>query len=99
MIADAINHVLFGWLTIIPWWLYWVLAIAAVGAIYKFAGWPGIIALAAAIGYVLGRRNVTRLPDAVLPPADSAAPPAVNKPLKRRKLRSVEDMLRGTNND
>lgn len=88
MIADAINHVLFGWVSAVPWWAWWALALAAIGAVYKFTGWPGIVALAAAVGYLLGRNGVSKLPDAVLPPAKPAPPP-------KKRMKSLEDLIRG----
>lgn len=91
MIADAINHVLFGWVALIPWWTWWALALAAVGAVYKFAGWPGIVALAGAVGYLLGRNGVSKLPDAVLPPAEPAKP----APPPKKRMKSLEDLIRG----
>jgi hypothetical protein len=29
-----------------------------VGVVWKFAGWPGMLALAAGVGFILGRRSV-----------------------------------------
>lgn len=52
----------FGWA--VPDWLvpllpYWWVGALLVGAgyLYKKAGWPGLVALAAAVGFVLGRRS------------------------------------------
>lgn len=39
-------------------WYWWALAgLILVGVIWKFAGWPGLIALAAGVGFIFGRRS------------------------------------------
>lgn len=53
----CITGALWQWVASIPWWAWAALGLAIVGIVWKVAGWPGLIGLAAATGYVLGRRS------------------------------------------
>ena len=46
-----------GWMAIVPWWAWLALAVAGVGVVWKFAGWPGLIALAGVAGFIFGRTS------------------------------------------
>lgn len=59
-LTDPVNCVsasLWAWALTVPWY-WWALAAAIiVGAVWKFAGWPGLLGLAGAVGFILGRRS------------------------------------------
>lgn len=50
-------NVLFGWVALVPWWGWALAGLILVGIIWKLAGWPGLLALAAGAGFILGRRS------------------------------------------
>ncbi len=89
-VADAAM----GWLWNVPVLVWIGLAIALVGAVWKLAGWPGIVALAMAIGYALGRRDAVPAahqhgddgPDALPPP---------RLPGAKRHVRTIFDIFAG----
>jgi hypothetical protein len=87
-----------GWtnlLAAVPWWAWVAIALVAVGIVWKFAGWPGLIALAFAVGYFardIGKAYpvVKQEPFENVDGPDAAPPPA--KPKKKR--RTLEDLFR-----
>lgn len=50
-IQNAIIGIILG----IPWWVYVLVAIIALGAAWKLAGIPGLVAAAAGMGFLLGK--------------------------------------------
>lgn len=56
-IGCHLNHLLFGWVALVPWWGWALAGLVLVGIVWKLAGWPGLIALAAGAGFILGRRS------------------------------------------
>lgn len=53
---------MFEWLvSLVPWWLWLVLAAIAIGAVWRLFGWRGAIAAAGLILPVLGFRWATNL--------------------------------------
>jgi hypothetical protein len=69
---------------LLPYWpLFGILL--ALGLAYRFAGLPGLTAVAGAIGFILGRRSVKHEPvETELPVADST--PSPPKPKKRKTI-------------
>jgi hypothetical protein len=49
---------LWAWATGLDWYWYAIIALVVVGVVWKLAGWPGLLALAAGAGFILGRRSV-----------------------------------------
>lgn len=64
----------FGWVAGVPWWVWAVAALIVVGAVYKFAGWLGVVTLAAGAGYFAGRRSVDPHEHVDGPDAEPAPP-------------------------
>jgi hypothetical protein len=48
---------LWAWALTVPWYWWALVAAVVVGAVWKFAGWPGLLALAGAVGFIFGRRS------------------------------------------
>jgi len=88
-----------GWtnlLASIPWWAWIITALVIVGVVWKFAGWPGLIALAFGIGYfardLMRAYNSVRTHEPIESvDGDDAAPPP-KKTKKKRK--TLEDLFR-----
>lgn len=82
----GIGHALTGWVPdwfwpLLPYWP-WAVVLLALGIAYRFAGWPGVTAVAGAIGFIFGRMTARKPePDAHehVPAGPDAAPP-VGKP-------------------
>jgi hypothetical protein len=70
-----------GWAGMIPWWGWALAVLILVGVVWKIAGWPGLIALAAGVGFIFGRRSVAERDD-IWPHHD---PKPAKAPKKRRK--------------
>lgn len=82
------------WAGLVPDWLWpllpywpWMLVALALGVAYRFAGAAGLAVVAAAIGYVFGRRSV-ETPHENVEGAD-ALPPVAGKPVVRPGPRPV----------
>ncbi len=65
-LGACIAGTLFGW---VPDWLWpilaywpWLAGLLVVGLVWHFSGWPGLIALAGAAGFLLGRKSVKQEP-------------------------------------
>lgn len=56
-LGGCIHALLFGWVADVPWWAWAAIALVIVGLVYKFSGWLGVVGLAGAVGFVLGRRS------------------------------------------
>lgn len=56
-LSTGISSVFWGTVSAIPWWGWVLAALVLVGVVWRFAGWPGLIALAAAAGFIFGRRT------------------------------------------
>jgi hypothetical protein len=48
---------MWAWVASVEWYWWAGLAAIAVGIVWKIAGWPGLLALAAGAGFILGRRS------------------------------------------
>jgi len=64
-------------------WYWWALAgLVLVGIVWKLAGWPGLLALAAGAGFILGRRSA---PDPIEHVEGKDAAPPVHRPRVKPK--------------
>lgn len=81
-----------GLVNMVPLWAWIALAIVAVGVIWKFAGWPGLIGLAGAVGFILGRRSMTDDFTGEVEGMD-ATPPFRRKPRVSRTAKRTPDSL------
>jgi len=70
-----------GWAVMIPWWGWALAGLILVGVVWMFAGWPGLLALAAGVGFIFGRRSVSERDD-IWPDTD---PRPERMPKKRRE--------------
>jgi hypothetical protein len=50
-IAAGWTNLWVGFVGAVPWWAWIAIALIAIGIVWKFAGWPGLIALAFGVGY------------------------------------------------
>ncbi len=48
---------------IVPWWAWIAIAVAGIGAAYRFGGWPAVAALAFGYGVLWGSRRDTAKPE------------------------------------
>lgn len=71
----------------VPWWAWALLVLVLLGAAWKFAGIPGLVAGAAAIGFIFGRFRAPDNQDSENVPADSrdGALPHRTKPARPSK--------------
>jgi hypothetical protein len=87
-----------GWtnlLAAVPWWAWVAIALVAVGVIWKFASWPGLIALAFGVGYLA--RDIARAYRVVRQePFENVDGPDAEPPLRRPKPRrkTLQDLFR-----
>lgn len=51
-LATCVEDVFLGWIAVVPWWVWIVCFLVAVGFVFRLAGWLGVVALAGAVGYV-----------------------------------------------
>jgi hypothetical protein len=87
-LGSCLGGMLFWWVPLVPWWAWLLVALIVVGIVWKVAGWPGLIALAAGAGFFLGRRSVTD--DDIWPntdPKPQKLPKAkVRRPARKRRF-------------
>lgn len=90
-----LQNVLFGWVAFVPWWGWALAGLVLVGIVWKLAGWPGIIALAGAAGFILGRRSVDPAHEHV--DGRDATPPvrAKNVPTRKPRKYLLDRILEG----
>lgn len=79
-------------ITSVPWWAWVIIAIIVVGVIWKFAGWPGVVALALLVGYIGGRAHVFE--PGGIGGTTSTVPPPKRKVVKRPKPKTLEDLFK-----
>lgn len=90
-LSDGIGNTFWGLVAVIPLW-GWVLAgIVLIGVIWKFAGWPGLIALAAAVGFIFGRRTAHEPIENALDGKDTFVPRPKPKVTVRKKRKTIFD--------
>lgn len=58
----CIETAVYSALTGVPWWVYALVILVALGAAWRLAGIPGLVATAAAVGYAFGRLRIPALP-------------------------------------
>jgi hypothetical protein len=88
-----------GWthlLASVPWWAWVAIALVAVGVVWRFAGWPGLIALAFAAGYFA--RDIARAYRVVKQePIENVdgpdAEPSPKRPAKPKR-KTLQDLFR-----
>lgn len=63
-----------GLVGLVPWWAWIALAIAGLGAAYRFGGWPAVAALAFGYGVLWGARRAPqdKPPKPAAPPRKTA---------------------------
>lgn len=71
-LSSGIDAWFWGLVGMVPWWGWALAALVVVGAVWKFAGWPGLLALAAAAGFVFGRRTAKDNDDPIEHIADAS---------------------------
>lgn len=75
-----------GWAGMVPWWVWALVALVVIGIVWKVAGWPGLLALAAGVGFILGRRSAREAPDEIWPDPDP-------KPVRVKPRRTLRDVF------
>ena len=77
------------WFASVPWYGWALLAAIVVGIVWKLAGWPGLLALVAGAGFILGRRSTDD-------PTETEGLARDPKPVRRgqKKVRTIFDTLR-----
>lgn len=51
----CVQNAFWGLVADVPWWAWLAVAVVLLGVAWRFAGIPGLVAAAAAIGFVFGR--------------------------------------------
>lgn len=87
------QNLLFGWVALVPWWGWAIAGLVVVGIVWKIAGWPGLLALAGAAGYVLGRGDSSKEDD-IWPDPDKPAPRRSQKAPPGKRVRTIFDMFK-----
>lgn len=71
-------------ITGVPWWAWVALILVVLGVAWRFAGIPGLVAAAGAIGFIFGRFRIPVLPQKAPPPRPwgdaRVTPPDVDEP-------------------
>ena len=94
-LAACLSGQVAGWFALVPWWAWAAIALIIVGIVYRLAGWLGLIGLAGAFGYWLGRRGPDPFPHEDLQRGeDGPEMPRQIVPAKPR-VRTIFDILRG----
>lgn len=83
----CVGSAMSAWFASIAWYWWALGGLIIVGAVWKFAGWPGLLALAGAAGYVLGRRDSSKEDD-IWPDPDT---PELPKPTRKPKPVNWQD--------
>lgn len=73
-LGACVSTTFLGWIAVVPWWAWGLIALIVVGIVYKLAGWLGIVALAGAAGY-----GAKALQDAEHGDGEPVAPPPRRK--------------------
>jgi len=73
----------------VPWYWWVVVALVVCGVVWKVAGTPGLLALAAGVGFILGRRSVE--PEPVEVPDED--PPHIRRLKQSQGVVRKEKML------
>lgn len=82
------------WIATIPLWVWVVGALVLIGAVWKFSGWPGLLGLAGAVGFILGRRSADPEHEHVTG-KDAAPAPRVKRKGKRPTIFDIGKSLSG----
>lgn len=91
-------HSLFlGWVpdwvwVIAPYWP-WLFIIVGLGVAYRFAGWPGVVAVAGVLGYLKGRMDASKQDP--IEHVDPASPDAAPSPPKPKTVRRTTGKRQG----
>ena len=67
----------------VPWWVWGLVILAVFGLAWRLAGWPGVVAAAAGLGYLFGRNPRMLNPKA---PEKQAPPP-------KKKHKTLQDVF------
>jgi len=90
-LSSGIGNALWATVGAIPWWGWALAALILVGAVWKFAGWPGLIALAAAAGFIFGRRTADEPIEHALDGKDAFVPRRKSKTVVKKKRPTIFD--------
>lgn len=90
-LSDGIGGAFWGLVAAVPWWGWVLAALVLIGVVWKFAGWPGLIALAAGAGFILGRRTADEPIENVLDGKDAFVPRPKPKVTVKKKRRTIFD--------
>ena len=86
----------YSFLAAVPWWAWAITALVLVGVVWKFAGWPGLIALAFGVGYfardIMSAYRVVRT-EPIENVDGPDAEPAPKRPTKPKR-RTLEDIFK-----
>ena len=74
-----------GLIGLVPWWVCVLLAIAGLGAAYRFGGWPAVAALCFGYGVFWGARRPPRSKEPHKHVSGRDADPAPRKPRGARR--------------
>lgn len=77
--TEFFGNLLFGW---VPWWAWAGIALLALGGVYKWVGWQGVLALGFGVAAFFGYRQGWRDRGEGKPPA---VPVDVPRPTPKRK--------------
>ena len=94
-LAACLSGQLSGWFALVPWWALAAVALIIVGIVYRLAGWLGLIGLAGAFGYWLGRRGPDPFPHENPPPGEDEPEMPRRTPPARPHVRTIFDILQG----
>lgn len=72
----------------LPWPVWLVLALLLIGIVWRFAGWPGLVTLGGAVGFILGRRSAVE-DDEIWPDADRG-----KRPKAKQRRPTIRDLWR-----
>lgn len=75
-------------MAMVPWWAWAVAAVLLIALVWRLFGWPGLVALGAVAGFILGRRE-TPEPD-YEDGGDSPFHRPRSKPVKRTAKRGYQ---------
>ena len=83
-----------GLLAAVPWWAWVVLVLVVIGLVGQLAGWPGLVGLALAAGYLAGRSDWTPYPSEHVDGPDAEPPVPRRKVKPKPRPKTLEDLFR-----